>query len=75
MNTYFFTMKQSHSRTGAVLGIVTGVVIAENEEDARNKAWACVGSDSRYALEVDDITDRLTQKGGFSFTVYKSEIR
>ena len=51
------------------------MVIAENEEDARNKAWACAGSDSRYALEVDDITDRLTQKGGFSFTVYKSEIR
>lgn len=75
MNTYFFTMKQSHSRTGAVLGIVTGVVVADSEEDARDKAWACAGNDSRYALEVDDITEQLTQDGCFSFTVYKSEIR
>lgn len=74
MNIYFFTMKQAHRRTSETIGKVVGIVTAKNEEEAANKAWELAGSDFTYALTVENITD-ASKSSGYSFVVYKSEIR
>ncbi|MDD5022096.1 MAG: hypothetical protein PHR82_08240 [Endomicrobiaceae bacterium] len=74
IKTWFFTMKQSHRRTSETIGKVVGIVTAKNEDEAANKAWELAGSDFTYALSIEDITD-ATNSSGYSFVVYKSEIR
>lgn len=70
MKTYFFTMTMCHYRTFEHVGKMTGVVQAESEEAAYQKAWELAGSDTNCDLKVYEID--LEQ--GFRFAVYKSEI-
>lgn len=66
---YFFIMTQCSFRTSERIGKVTGVVFAENEEDASEKAWQLAGNDAACGLEVVPVPE-----DGFRYTVYKSQI-
>lgn len=70
MKTYFFTMTMCHYRTLENIGKITGVVQAELEEEARQKAWDLAGGDTCCNLEVYEVDARQ----GYSYVVYRSEI-
>ena len=65
---WFFRIKQHHLRTGAFIGLSTGVVFADSKEEAEDKAWALCGGDSASGLVVEEATDE-----GVCFTSYRSE--
>lgn len=52
MKTYFFIQKQHHYRDGHVVGHVCGVVMAENESKAEQKAMALAWNDNSSGLEI-----------------------
>ena len=70
MKPYYFTMTVCHHRTMEHLAVNTGIVQAESEEEARQKAWNLAGSDTCCGLQVQEIDPAK----GFSYIVYKSEI-
>ena len=69
MKPYFFVMTVCSRRTEAPIGRRCGVVFANNQEDAFEKAWTKYGNDTFCKLWVDEIPE-----DGYAFTVYKSEI-
>ncbi len=69
MKPYFFSMTVCSSRTGAPLGKQCGVVFADSQEEASDKAWNKYGSDNACKLWVEEVPE-----DGYSFIVYKSEI-
>lgn len=70
MKPYFFRMKVSHKRTGEIIAVRCGVVLAENNEEAERIAWDKFGNDLTCGLDVWEIPE-----DGFYYTVYRSEIR
>lgn len=70
MKAYYFTLTQTQRRTGEPIGKTVGVVFAQNEDEARDKAWELAGSDTACGLEVFE----ADMEKGFKFTVYKSQI-
>lgn len=68
MKTYFF-MLDIENRRGERIGKRVGVVFAENEEQAREKAWELGGCDTACKLRITEVDEK-----GFNYTVYKSEI-
>ncbi len=69
MNAYMFGMTVCHRRTCEKIGATLGVVFADNEEDAREKAWAKYGSDLACELWVREVPEE-----GTSFTVYRGAL-
>ncbi|MCM1221711.1 MAG: hypothetical protein NC548_45290 [Lachnospiraceae bacterium] len=68
MKPYFFCMTVC-SRTGAPIGKRCGVVFANSQDEAFDKAWDKYGNDFSCKLWVEEVTE-----DGYNFTVYKSEI-
>ena len=60
---YFFIMTESQPRIFYPIAKVTGVVAANTEEEAEEKAWKFAGNDYRHHTEVQEINPS-----------YKSEI-
>ena len=65
----FFRDDSLLRRTEVPIGRRCGVVFANNQEDAFEKAWTKYGNDTSCKLWVDEIPE-----DGYAFTVYKSEI-
>ena len=63
-------MKQVHHRTAEPMAKVVGVVTAENEDEAKDKAWKLAGNDCRALLSVE----KIDAEEGYFYTVYKSQI-
>lgn len=70
MEAYFYTITKTNRQSGERIGKTVGVVAAESENEAEEKAWALAGSATAYGLKVD----KIDLNEGFKFTVYKSEI-
>lgn len=57
MKPYFFTIKVQHHRDGREIGKRTGVVFAETQKIAEEKAWGKYGSDNSCCLDVWEVTE------------------
>ena len=53
---YFFTMKVHHHRDDREIATRTGIVFAENNDQAEEKAWSKYGSDSSCKLDVWEVS-------------------
>lgn len=58
------------SRTGENIAKITGVVSADSEERALEKAWELAGSDTAFGFIVEEID----LEKGYKHTVYKASI-
>ncbi len=54
---YFYRLEKLGYRTERKCAVITGVVLALNEDEAREKAWNKSGSDYAYGLDVWEVTD------------------
>lgn len=66
---YYFKLKIHHHRTDKTLGFKTGIVFAENKEQAENIALEKYGSTITSSLYVEEIP-----KDGFEYIIYKSSM-
>ncbi len=55
MKPFFFALDIGHHRTGQIIGKNTGVVFAEDVEQARRIAWEYYGGDHCCNLDVWEI--------------------
>lgn len=69
MKVYMFGLSVCHRRTCEKISTTLGVVFADNEKDARDKAWAMCGSDLTCELWVREVPEE-----GTSFTVYRGAL-
>ncbi len=70
MKPYYFTMTVCHHRTMEHLAVNTGIVQAESEEEARQRAWDLAGSNLCCGLKIFEVDlDK-----GFTYTIYKCGI-
>ena len=70
MKIYFCVFTQHHHRTGVQIGQTCCVVAAEDEEQAREKAYQLCGNDTSAFRCIEEINP----SEGFRYTVYKSAI-
>lgn len=70
MKIYFCVFNQYHHRTGERIGQTCCVVAAEDEEQAREKAYELCGNDASAFHCIEEIN--LDE--GFRYTVYKSSM-
>lgn len=70
MNIYFCVFTQHEHRTGRTIGKSCCIIEAENEEQAREKAYAMCGGES----SVFQFVEQIHPDQGFTFTFYKSMI-
>lgn len=68
MKIYFCVFKKHHHRTGVQIGQSCCVIAAEDEEQAREKAYELCGSDVSAFHSIVEINPSK----GFTYTVYKS---
>ena len=68
MKLFFCVFAQHHHRTGEPIGQTCCVVAAEDEEQAREKAYELCGNDASAFRFVEEINT----SEGFRYTVYKS---
>ena len=63
---FFFTMSETHHRTGAAIGKRVGVVFASDKASAEQIAWDKYGGDACCALDIWEI-----EENSASFTVWR----
>lgn len=69
MKPFFFTLDIGHYRTGEIIGKCTGVVFAEDAEQAERVAWKKYGGDNCCALSVWEIGP-----DGTNYTVWRGNL-
>ena len=72
---YMFRLTQTAWRTGEHIGVTVGVIEADTQEEAENRAWELHGSDTACGFEIWElIPDRAGANRTGKYTVYRSEM-
>lgn len=64
MDAYFYVIDKAHHRTMERIAVVTGVVFAENEKEAEDKAWERNGGITSSLTSISKIPEE-----GFNYYI------